>query len=243
MRKALYALLVLAALGGAGVWLAFNYLDVMVKWTLEHYGPDVTGAPVHVAEVHISPRDGRGSIRGLEIGNPPGFSSARALRLGEIRLSLDPSTVMSDVVVVRELVVDAPQVTYERGSKLTNLDVIQERIESYVKKLDAEEGAGGSGGKPRSQKRRFIIERLTIHAARVTMTNAALRGQGLGFDLPDVQLEDVGRRRGGLTGSEVAQVVASVLQQKIAQKLLTNVDLLRRGGIEGAVDALRGLLK
>jgi hypothetical protein len=58
-----------------------------------------------------------------------------------------------------------------------------------------------------------------------------------------VQLTDVGRRQGGLTASEVAQVVASQFQQKIAQKVLTNVDALRRGGVEGAIDALKGLLK
>ena len=244
MRKALYGVVLLAVLGVAGVWLAFNYLDVLVKWTLEHYGPDVTGTPVHVSEVHISPRDGRGVVRGLEIGNPPGFSSGRAVRLGEVRVALDPATLTQDVVLIHELVLEAPQVVYERGAKTTNLDVIQDRIEAYVKKLDAEDGAAGKGGeKPRAGKRRFIIERLVIRGVHVTMTNTSLRGQGLGFDLPAVELADVGRKRGGLTASEVAQVVASTLQQKIAQKLLTNMDLLRRGGVEGAIDALKGLLK
>ena len=243
MKKALYAFVALAVVGAAGVWLAFNYLDVLVKWTLEHYGPDVTGVAVHVAHVDISARDGRGAIRGLEIGNPPGFTSGRALRVGEVRISLDPASLTSDVVLVHELAIEAPQVTYEKGSKLTNLDVIQERIEAYVKKREAEEGAGGGKDGARGGRRRFIIERLVIRGGRVTMTNSALRGQGLGFDLPEVQLTEVGRRRGGLTASEVAQVVASNLQQKIAQKVLTNVELLRRGGIEGAVDALKGLLK
>ena len=244
MRKVLSALVALAVIGGVGVWLAFNYLDVVVKWTLEHYGPDVTGTPVKVAEVHISPANGRGAIRGLEIGNPGGFTSGRALRLGEIRVALDPSTLTSDVVTIHELVLEAPQVTYEKGNKLTNLDLIQERIEAYAKKVQAEDGSGASGrDKPRGQRRRFIIERLVIRGAHVTMTNTSLRGQGLGFDLPEVQLTDVGRRQGGLTASEVAQVVASQFQQKIAQKVLTNVDALRRGGVEGAIDALKGLLK
>ena len=244
MKKALYAFAALAVIGIAGVWLAFNYLDVLVKWTLEHYGPDVTGAPVRAARVRISPRDGSGAIHGFEIGNPPGFGAATALRVGEVRLAIDPSTLTSDVVTVRELVLDAPQVTYEKAGKRTNLDVIQERIEAYVKKLDTEDrGEGGGKEKPRSARRRFIVERLVIRGARVTMTNPALHGQGIGFDIPDIELTDVGRRRGGLTASEIAQVVASTLQQKIAQRLLTNIDLLRHGGVEGAVDALKGLLK
>ena len=244
MRKAGYALAAVAALALVAAWLAFNSVDVLVKWTLEHYGPEVTGSPVHVGAVAISPRDGRGSIRGLSIGNPPGYSSAEALRVGEIRVALEPSTLTQPVVHVTELVIEAPQVTYERGNKATNLDAIQGRIEAYVKQLQAGDAPGPKGGpKPREARRRFVIDRLVIRAAHVTMTTAGLRGQGLGFDIPDVELSDVGTRRGGLTASEVAQVVASALQQRIAQKLLTNLDLLRRGGVEGALDALKGLLK
>ena len=241
MKKALYAFAILAVLGAAGVYLAFNYVDVIVKWTFEHYGPDVAGVPVHVAKVEISPKDGRGAVRGLEVGNPAGFTSPRALRVGEIRVALDPATLQKDVVDIHELVLDAPQITYERGSKSTNLDAIQAHIEGYIRKSQAEEAGGG--GKARSNKRRFVIEKLTIRGIRVTMTNPGLRGQGIGFDLPDVLLTDVGKRSGGVTASEAAQLVASTLQQKIAQKLLTSIDLLRKGGVEGAIDALKGLLR
>lgn len=245
MKKALYVLLAVVLLAAAGAWLAYNSLDVIVAWTLEHYGPDVTGTPVHVGEVKISPRDGLGRVRGLEVGNPPGFSAPRSLRVATARIALDPATLTADVVHVRELVLDGAEITYERGSKVTNLDVIQERISNYVKRLQATDGEGSdpAGGKPRSGRRRFIVDRLAIKGVHVTMTSAALRGQGIGFDLPDLELADVGKRRGGLTGSELAEVVASALQQRIAQKLLTNLDLLRKGGVEGAIDALKGLLK
>ncbi len=88
-----------------------------------------------------------------------------------------------------------------------------------------------------------MIEKLSIRKTRVTMTNRGLGGQGLAFDLPDVELRDVGRRQNGVTASQAAAIVASTLQQKIALKVLTNVEALRRGGLEGAVDALKGLVK
>jgi uncharacterized protein involved in outer membrane biogenesis len=242
MKKALYAFAILVVLGVVGVWLAFNYVDVLVKWTLEHYGPDVTGVAVHVGEVKISPRDGRGSLRGLEIGNPPGFTSARAARFGEIRVALDPTTLTSEVIHIQELVVDGPDITYERGGKGTNLDAIQQRIDAYAKR-SAAESQGGQGGHGPVKKRRFLIDRLVIRGGRATLTNAGLRGQGIGFDVPEVVLTDVGRRQGGVTASEAAAQVASALQQRIAQKMLTNLDLIRKGGVEGAIDALKGLLK
>lgn len=237
------ALAVLAVLAGGGVFLALNYLDVVVKWALEHYGPDVAGVSIKVREVQISPRNGRGSVRALEIGNPPGFGAGRAARFGEIRLQIDPATITQPVIRVVELTVEEAVVAYERGNGTTNLEAIQRNIEAYAKLAGAAGGTRESGGKARESKRRFIVERLTLRGAKVTMTNPALKGQGITFDLPDITLRDVGKRQNGLTASELANVVASVLLQRIAQKVLTNVDLLRKGGVEGAVDALKGLFR
>ena len=241
MKKALYAFAVLLLLGALGVYLAINYIDVIVKVALEHYGPQVTGVTVKVGAVRISPKDGRGSIRDVELGSPAGFSAPRTARFGEVRVALDPATVTAPVIVIHELILEAPQVTYERNDRATNLEAIQRRIDDYVKRSEVAEAS--DGGSSRTARRRFIVEHLAIRGARVTMTNAALRGQGVGFDLPEVQLRDVGRREGGLTASEVASRVAGALQNRIAQKVLSNIDLLRRGGVEGAVEALKGLLK
>jgi uncharacterized protein involved in outer membrane biogenesis len=240
VKRALAILGVLAVLVAAGALLAWNSLDLLVRVALEHWGPEVTGVKIDVDEVRISPRDGRGHISGLEVGNPPGFSSPRAARFGEVRLALEPATIASEVVHVRELAIASPQVTYERGDRGTNLDAIQRSIEAYVKAAAGGDSGKGSAPKPR---RKFVIDRLTIRKARVLMTNKGLGGQGLTFDLPDVDLRDVGKKQGGVTASQVAQLVAATLQQRIAMRVLSNVDALRRGGLEGAVDALRNLIK
>jgi hypothetical protein len=237
-KLAIAAVLLLVLLAGGAYW-AYRSVDVIVKSALEHYGPDVLGAPVKVAAVHISATTGEGSLKGLEIGTPKGFSAARTAHFGEIIVSIDPATVTEKVVHVREVRVEAPAITYERGSKATNLDAIQKNIEAYIQR-------SADSAEPRGQKgaaRRFIIDRLTIRNAKVTMTNPALKGQGITFDLPDIQLTDIGKRQNGLRASEVANLVATTLINRIAQKLLTSLDLLRKGGVEGAVDALKGLLK
>ena len=242
MRRLGFALIVLLALGAGAAYLAFNYVDVVVKLALEHWGPDVIGAPVSGGEVQISARTGRGAIRNLEIGNPGGFASKRAARFGEIRVAVDPSTLLDPLIVIHEIGVDSPQITYEKGSKVSNLDAIQSSIDAYVKRATAAGDAPAGDGRT-GVKRRFVIEKLTIRGGRVLMTTAGLNGQGLSFELPEVQLRDVGKGKGGVTASEAAALVASTLQNRIAQKILTNMDLLRRGGVEGAVDALKALLK
>lgn len=239
MRKAAIAVAVAGVLAAAGAIVAWNSLDLIVRAALLNWGPDVTGVKVEVERVDISPIDGRGRIVGLALANPAGFSSPRAARFGELRLAVDPTTLRSDVIVVRELAVESLEVTYERGQRASNLDAIQRSIEAYARGPVARPAKGGSVAK---DKRRFAIERLSIRKVRVLMTTRGLKGQGLTFDLPDVELRDVGRG-GGVTASEAAALVASTLQQKIAIRVLTNVEALRGGGLEGVIDALRGLVK
>jgi uncharacterized protein involved in outer membrane biogenesis len=228
---------VLAA--GAALW-AYYSLDVIVKIALEHYGPDVLGVPVKVGNVRISAKSGEGTLRNLEIGTPGGFSAQRAARFGEIRIALDPATVTDRVVVIREIAIDSPIITLERGRQGSNLDAIQKQINAYAKATAPAKDAPGGGD---AQPRRFIIERLAIRGAKVTMTNAALKGQGITFDLPDIQMRDIGKLQNGLRASQTAEVVTREIIAKIAQRVLTNIDLLRKGGVEGAVDALKGLFK
>lgn len=243
MKKAALVVIAVVALVAIGVYWAYNSLDVIVKVALEHYGPDVTGVGVKVGGVAISPRDGRGSVRALEIGNPPGFSAPRAAYLGAIAIALDPATVRAPVVIVHEITIDAVAITYERGKGGTNLDAIQRNIAAYVSRSAPASPGGDGAARAADGRRKFAIERISIRGAKVTMTTAGLKGQGVSFDLPGIELRDVGKRENGVTASEAANVVAGAVISAIAQKVLTNIDLLRKGGVEGAMDALKGLLR
>jgi hypothetical protein len=241
MKKALIALVVLLAiLAGAALW-AWNSLDVIVKLALEHYGPQIAGVTVKVGDVEISRHDGRGRLRNVEIGSPPGFNAPRAARLGEITVAVDAATLRAPVVHIRELRFQSPLIVYERGDKSTNLDAISRHIAGYVKASEAAGGDKTAAG--RSIRHRFVVDQLSIRGGKVTMTAPGLKGQGVTFDLPDIELHDVGRRQDGLTASEIAQVVTNAVIARIAQKVLTNIDLLKQGGVEGAIDALKGLIK
>jgi uncharacterized protein involved in outer membrane biogenesis len=240
MKKVLAVLAVIVAiLAAAGYW-AYNSPGVIVRVAIEYYGPKIAGVPVHVGDVDLSAADGRGVVRGFEIGTPAGFSAQHAVRVGEIRVVVDPATVRAAVVHIRELSVEAPDITYERGDHGTNLKAIQDNIKRYI----AQNG-GDSASRPaeaRHGERKFIVDRVVLRGGHVTMTSPALRGQGVTFNLPDVQLSDVGARQGGLSPSEIGAIVAGELEAQIARRVLTSVDLLKKGGIGGALDALKGLI-
>ncbi len=216
------AALAVVALVAAGVWLYLS-LDHVVKRAIEQYVPEILQAAVELDEVKLSPSDGAGTLRGLRIGNPPGFRAPHAATVGTIALAVDPTTVVKDVVLVRRIAVERPSITYEPGAKGSNFDVLQRNVARYV-------GAGGEA----EAGRKLIVESLTIRGARVTYAPQVGRGTAtISFDLPDIQLRDVGKSRGGVTPGELAKIIVDALAARIAEVMARAAIRRGLGGVLG----------
>lgn len=233
-RWFLAALVLLAALAGVAWWL-FHSIDWVVKSAIESRGPMITGTSVTVASVRLSTSDGRGTLSGLTVGNPPGFSSPYSLRANAIGVAIDPATLTSDLPVIKEIVIEAPDVVYENAGKGSNLDAIQRHIDAAVRSdAPAENGARGA---PQSAARRFVIERILIRQARVSVLSPLLQGGAANFVLPDVELRGLGSGGRGVTAAEAARQVAAAMGTKIALNAALSSDVLKKG-LDGALDSL-----
>jgi hypothetical protein len=233
-RALLWSVVVAVVVAGGALWWVYSSRDALIKQAIERFGPQVTGVSVRVASVRIEPFDGSGEIRGLELGNPEGYKAPHALSLAEVRLAVDPASLASDVVRIKELTLEAPSITYEKGPGGDNLSAIQKHIESVLPK--AEPARGDSKAEKRAKERRFIIDRVQVHKARVSY------GGTLNVDVPDLQLRDLGRKSGGATAAQITQEVwTAVTRQAIASAPATIRGLEERA--RSAVDSIKGLFK
>lgn len=241
LRKVLLVMGLLLLLVGGAAWWAFSSLDHIVKSALERYGPQVLGVSVSVGAVEISTQNGRGVIRDVNLGNPSGFAGTYAFRVGEVTVALDTATLTSDVVVIREISIDAPNIQYELVGGKANLDVIQQNIERYLAQAGGADKQAGADKGPRKE-RRYVIHAANIRKAQVRVTNPLLKGGGLDFVLPDITLRRIGDDGVGVTAGEAAKIVAQALILRIAAKALTGGQLLDRG-VDGALDMLKEILR
>lgn len=226
------ALILLA--GGGALWWLYASRDALIKRAIEHFGPELTGVSVKVASVKLEPLDGRGAIKGLEIGNPPGYKAPHAISLGEIALAVEPSSLTSSVVRVKEVSLEAPSITYERGPSGDNLSAIQKHIEAQLPKSTPAKGDGKA--EKAAKERRFIVDHVQVRKARVSY------GGALSVDVPDLQLRDLGKKQGGATAAEITREIWTALtRQAIAAAPGAIRDLEEKA--QGAADRLRGLLK
>ncbi len=185
---------VFVAMAGAAWWL-YASRDALVKRAIEGFGPQITGVSVNVKRVQLEPAEGRGTISGLEVGNPAGYRAPRALTLGEMRLVIDYSTLTSGVVRIKEISLQGPVVTYEPGAGGDNLTAIQRHIDAQVAKL------AGPGSDASSAGRKFIIDNIYVRDAKVQF------GDAMGLPMPNVHLRDVGKRSNGASAGEVVKAV------------------------------------
>jgi hypothetical protein len=202
-RNVVLSVVVVALLaGGGGAWWLFLSLDGLVKQAIQKWGPEITGVAVRVDSVKIELAEGRGTIRGLFVGNPKGFEAPHALKLGELRLTLDPASVTKDVVVIRELVLAAPDVVYERGRGSDNLAVIQKNVDAWVAKNAGAKKSEGPGKK-------FVLERVVIKDGKAHF------GATLTSPMPDLVLRDVGKKSSGATAGEVVKQVWGAMLRSV----------------------------
>ena len=249
MRKILIALATVVVVGVGAFLYLWSNLDSIVKTAIEEVGSRVTGVPVHVAAVKIALKEGRGSLSGLTVGNPAGFTSANAFSLGEISLAIDPASLTTNPIVVKEVRVAAPQVTYELGQGGSNIAVIQKNVQAFAggdgaKPAPGSANSGSSGGSP---GKKLVIDQLLLSDGKLTLATP-LPGGSATASLGEIRLTGIGRSSGGASAAEVAgQVVQALSTASIKAagslgvgKILNNV--VQGAGVQGGVDQIKSLL-
>jgi hypothetical protein len=209
-------LLGVALLLAGGAWWLHGNLDAIVKRGIAHYGSQMTQARVAVDAVEIKGTDGSGVIRGLVVGNPPGFRTPHALKVGVIDVAVDMRTLTDPVVVIKRIVIESPDVSYEKGDTLTNFEVIQQNIARALGTPAGGDGAAKAGGTP---PRKLIVDEFVIRNARARASAAGLGGRTVSATLPDITLRNVGRAQGGISPAQLGEIVTRALSQRLVASL------------------------
>jgi len=244
MKKILLGIAVVVLLGIAGgVWWLYSSLDSVVASAIRKYGPEITGVSVKLSSVKIVPADGTASLRGLVVGNPKDFKTDHALSLGEISMKLDIGSLTKDVVLIKEISIIKPDVSYEYAPGGSNLDVIQRNVNNYV----AEKTGGKSESRDKGSGKKFIIENLYVKEGKAEVSAEILKGKKVSVSLPDLHLRDIGKKSNGATAGEVTKQVLGAITQSATKatsslNLGATVETIKKS-TESAGEKVKGMFK
>ncbi len=220
----------LAMIGGvilvlivAGVVFLYLSLNRVIRSAVETYGPEVTKSEITLGGINVSPLSGEAQLSNLVVGNPPGFKTPSAFKLGAMRVSLEVGSVLSDTIAIREIIISAPEITYELGPGGSNIAVLQKNVQEFT-------GGGGKDGSGSPEAagggKKVTIDRLLVENATLHVSAAILKGEAITLPLPNIEMKDIGKEKGG-QGASLATVVEKVLKEinRSAAKAVAKIDL------------------
>lgn len=229
MKKLAIVIAVVALIAGLLLYVG-SQLNSIVAGLIEDHGSAATQTPVRVAGVAIELSEASGTISGLTVGNPEGFSG-NAIEMGNFSLSLDPSSLTEDVIVIENILVSGARLNIVQQANGNNL-------QELLRNLDV--GTGDSGNDDGAGKK-LIINQFTLEDASASLTAPDL-GDVREVTLPTITVRDIGRSSNGATGAEVAkqvlqpvfnQALESAAVQAIKDKASEKLDEVKDAVLEG----------
>ena len=155
-----------------------------------------------VQGVSLSPFSGRGQLKGLVVGNPEGFKTPTAIQVGSVGVALQPSSVLSDKVVIQTITVAGPEITLEQTPQGNNLNKILDNVRGTA-------GPGQPAGQEeaKAKTRKLEVDDLLISGGKVRLSASLLGGKAMTVPLPEIHLTDLGRGPEGITPAELTEKV------------------------------------
>lgn len=217
MKKGLFILLLVLA---AGIFAYTFSVNRFVASNIEQYGAELTGNPVTVEKVRISPFNGSGTIYGLTVENPDGFSDGHAVSINQISLKVDLLTLISDEVVIEELLIDEMTMNVEQNVTRNNLFIILNHMNEVTETETTETG--------------LIIELFRLNSGTVELVMNNESGESRTINVESFEMTDIGR--GGVR-NDVYKTVEHIASE-LAERALEGVI---QSGFQNLIDGFRSL--
>ncbi len=196
-RLSLVLILVIVGLG-----LTVQYgLGLIIRKGAQAAGPALLGTEIQLARVHARPFFGIIECSGLRIGPPEPFK-ADVFVMDDFKILLEPGSVFSDTLVIREIAIIGPEITYELSGLRSNIGAIMDRVQRAEKAAKEKDEAPG---------KKVVIEQFVFSGGRIRIASTLTGGRGIVIPMPTIELTDIGKKSGGITGVEaLAQVFSSI---------------------------------
>jgi len=225
-------------------------LGRIIKTGVNTAGPKLAGVPVHLDKVVVNPFTGLVQIKGLVIGNPEGFNTPSAMELNDFKLKIKMPSLFSKAIVIEQILIDAPQITYEKSLKSSNLSTLQANL--TPKETAAPKTETAPAAKPAEKKaaKKVIINDFQLNGAKVNVSFTALGGKKMTLPLPDIHMKDIGKESQGASPAEVISEVFNSITKAVTEaassvgdaagKALKDAGGAATDAAKGATDAAKG---
>ncbi len=230
IKKIVLFVIIVALIGIALIYFfGSGVLNKGIKLGVEKFGPQMTQTPVQLDAVDVSILSGNGTLTGLYVGNPDGYKSEHIFALGQIDIDLDPKSVFSDRIIINQIYIRKPEISYEKTLLSSNLKELIENIENYS---DSAEQPPKSPVKqdPAAQdapSKQVLIEQLIIEEGTIFV---GLMGSGTTVALPRIEMHHIGQDGNRQSMAALLEQVLRKVLQSIGPAIADADELISKNG-------------
>ena len=227
-------LMLIGVVGIIAVALVGLSLDALVKGGIETMGPRILGVPVMLEDVDIALPSGttmQAGLTRLVVNNPEGYETAFAVSLPEVRVHVDWNSLLTDTVIVEEIQIVAPAVTFEWSLEGSNLGAIHENVKRNTRSDpdDNNREKAQSDEEGEEFDKSVHIKKVIVRDAIINVSFVGGQSEVTQLPLPDLELRDIGNPSGGTTFSQASAVIFEQIYDAIDKAVMKPGILLPQG--------------
>lgn len=222
------------------------FIDNIIASGIRYGGTAALGVKVDVSSVRLRLLHGSLEMKGLTVENPSGSSAQYAFKMPEFFAQLEPMSVLSDKIIISDIVITGMHINYEPMLKGgSNLQLLLENIkkgEKGKKPKPAKDKPTKTDEQKSKPSKKIIIKHLLTKGGEINMT---LLGRSSVIPMPAVELNDIGE--GGdvavpeAIGMFLSELISSVINN--SSNILKDIGTDPVGTVEDAVKNIGELLK
>jgi uncharacterized protein involved in outer membrane biogenesis len=200
----------------------------------------VAKVPVKLDLATISIFNGSGELKGFVIGNPEGYKTPEAMKVGKTGVSIVPSSVFAEKKHIRYIRVEAPEITYETDLKGSNLSKLLDNVRGSEEQDRKAPTKKEQTSKTKLQVDEFLITGGKLHVAATAAGYKLPVPQTI--DLPEIKMTDLGQGPEGITPTELSKRLLEELINAATKAVAANAPKLEDAGKAlgtSAVDQLK----
>lgn len=225
-KRIMLLLVLLVVLTAVGFAVVLWKVDQVTRTTVEVVGSRLTKAEVQLRDVDVRLLKGEIELEMLSVGNPENFESdfTKVIQISHIDAEIAISSLMTDTMVLRKVMVKKPEILMEYSSEGSNLATIRRNVEKVTGKKKTKAG------------KNLVIEHLEMTDIDFRIFGGAFGKRGTRVPVSNLELHNIGKAKSDGVSSSAA--IAEVMGG-----LMGNVGrALKDGGkvLEGNIDKFTG---
>ncbi|PCI53758.1 MAG: hypothetical protein COB45_09835 [Gammaproteobacteria bacterium] len=211
MKKIIiFIALILAIAGGAFWFITSDKLNELIAEQIEIQGEKFTEQLVTVKKVEMKLLSGAGTINGLIINNPSGYTTTPLFALNEITLDINIESLAGvregKPILIDAIIINKPEALVEfNKTGGSNIQVILDAIDRNIPKSSASESSAGNEtgpiNSPKIRVKKFVLAGVALRVDLTELGNTTHKKI-----LPDINLFNIGGED-GLPANELGGVM------------------------------------